>query len=73
MMDSTLARIARLESVAETTSEHLAVIEQDVAVIRPNYATKADIAASEATLLKWMIGTAITLASLAFAAAKVIN
>lgn len=73
MMDSTLVRIGRLESVAENTSGHLAAIERDVAVIRSNYATKADIAASEATILKWMIGTAITLVSLAFAAAKVIN
>lgn len=73
MMDSTLARVVRLESVAENTSEHLATIERDVAVIRSNYATKADMAASEATILKWMIGTAITLVSLAFAAAKIIN
>lgn len=36
-------------------------------------ATKADLAALESAMLKWFIGTVITIASLAFAAAKFIH
>ena len=39
------ARIAKLESLAEKTSERLAVIEKDLAVIKSNHATKEDVAA----------------------------
>jgi len=67
------ARITALESIAEKTLERLTMLEVDVAVIKSNYATKEDIAKSERTLLKWFIGTAITMTSLAFAAAKFIN
>lgn len=79
-MDIMEARIVKLELVTEKVLERLATVERDVAVIRSNYATKADIAALqasmatlEATMLKWFIGTAITLTGLVFAAAKWIN
>ncbi|MDQ1920198.1 hypothetical protein [Massilia pseudoviolaceinigra] len=81
------ARIVKLESMTEKILARLEAVERDVAVIRANYATKADlaavqvsIAALEATMIKWFVGTAIalaglsvTLAGLAFAAAKLIN
>ncbi|QPI53484.1 hypothetical protein IV454_28200 [Massilia antarctica] len=78
------ARMIKLESVTEKILERLAAVERDVAVIRANYATKADLAAVEAslrasiasleaTMLTWFIWTAIALASLAFTAAKLIN
>ncbi|NHZ34152.1 hypothetical protein F0185_11205 [Massilia sp. CCM 8692] len=74
------ARIVKLELVTEKILERLAAVERDVAVIRSNYATKADIAALqvsiatlETKMLKWFVGTAITLAGVAFAAAKWIH
>lgn len=36
-------------------------------------ATKADLAALESALLEWFIGTAITIAGLSFAAARLIH
>ncbi|NHZ96113.1 hypothetical protein F2P46_10230 [Massilia sp. CCM 8734] len=74
------ARIVKLELVTEKILERLAAVERDVAVIRSNYATKADIAALqvsiaalETKMLKWFVATAITLAGVAFAAAKWIH
>ena len=67
------ARIIALESLAEKTLKRLTTLEVDVAVIKSNYATKEDLAKLEGTLLKWFIGTAVTMTSLAFAAAKFIN
>ncbi|WP_229476915.1 hypothetical protein [Massilia rubra] len=79
-MDIMEARIVKLELVTEKILERLAAVERDVAVIRSNYATKADIAALqvsiatlETKMLKWFVGTAITLAGVAFAAAKWIH
>lgn len=37
------ARIAKLEHLAEQTADHLAALERDIAVIKSNYATKADV------------------------------
>jgi hypothetical protein len=37
------ARVAELEQIAKKTAEHLGNLERDVAVIKSNYATKADI------------------------------
>lgn len=67
------ARLTKLESVAEKTQDRLAAIEQDVAVIKSNYATKADISALESTLLKWFIATAVTMTGLAFTIAKFVH
>jgi hypothetical protein len=67
------ARISKLESVAEQTLERISSVELGLAVITSNYATREDIAKTEGTLLKWFIGTAITMVSLAFAAAKLIH
>lgn len=57
------ARITKLEAIAEKTSERLAAIEKDVAVIKSNYATKADVegaktAVSEAksSIIQWVVG-----------------
>ncbi|RSZ59656.1 hypothetical protein HF313_12960 [Massilia atriviolacea] len=79
-MDIMEARIVRLELAVEKILERLSAVECDIAVIRSNYATKADIAALQAAIaaletrmLKWFIGSAITLAGAAFAAAKWIN
>lgn len=61
-------RIAKLESLAEKTSERLAAIEKDMAVIKSNYATKEDIAAlrgdmkasvaeAKNSIIMWVVST----------------
>ena len=73
-------RTSSLELMAEKTLERMTVLEVDLAVIKSNYATredvakvKEDIARLEVTLVKWFIGTAVTIAGLAFAAARFFN
>lgn len=56
-------RIAKLETLAEKTSERLATIEKDLAVIKSNYATKADIAESKNSVVMWVV-SAVLLAQL---------
>ena len=65
------ARVAKLESLAEKTSERLAAIEKDVSVIKSNYATKEDLARLNADVFKAMndqtwkiIGAMITFGTL---------
>ena len=67
------ARLSKLELLAEKSLERTSSLELDLAVIKSNYATKEDLAKTEATLLKWFIATAVTMVSLAFAAAKFIH
>ena len=71
-------RIAKLETLAEKTSERLGAIEKDVSVIKSNYATKEDLALLKADMQKslgdlqktindqtWkLIGTVVTLSTL---------
>ena len=65
------ARIAKLESLAEKTSERLGAIEKDVSIIKSNYATKEDLALLKADVYKAMndqtwkiIGAMITFGTL---------
>ncbi|MBK6853256.1 MAG: hypothetical protein IPG93_17155 [Burkholderiales bacterium] len=57
------ARVAKLESLAEKTGERLNAIERDLAVIKSNYATKADLAEGNNRIIMWVVG-AIFLAQL---------
>jgi hypothetical protein len=64
------ARVSKLESLAEKTAERLTVIERDVAIIRSNYATKADIAGTKGdiaeaknSIVMWVV-SAVLLAQL---------
>jgi len=64
------ARVAKLETLAEKTAERLNVIERDVAIIKSNYATKADIAGTRAdiaeaknSIVMWVV-SAVLLAQL---------
>ena len=61
--DDMQARVAKLESLAEKTGERLNAIERDLAVIKSNYATKADLAEGNNRIIMWVVG-AIFLAQL---------
>ena len=56
-------RIAKLESIAEKTSDRLAALERDVAVIKSNYSTKADVAEAKNSVIMWVV-SAILLAQM---------
>lgn len=62
-------RVKELERTATDIRERLARMESGLAHV----ATRADVASVESTLLKWFVGTAIALAGLAFAAARLIH
>jgi hypothetical protein len=65
-MDDMNERIAALE-------KGMSALKIDMAVVRANCATKADLAILETNVVKWFVGTAITLAGVAFAIAKYIH
>ena len=56
-------RVAKIESIAEKTSVQLTALEKDVAVIKSNYATKADVAEAKNSVIMWVV-SAILLAQL---------
>lgn len=73
-------RVSKLELFAVEVRTRLAVIEEQVRNMLANMATKedianlrAEIARIESRMLRWFIGTAIALTTLAFAAAKLIH
>jgi hypothetical protein len=64
------ARIEKLESLGEKIVERLGGLERDIAVIKSNYATKADVAATRAdiadaknSIVMWVV-SAVLLAQL---------
>jgi hypothetical protein len=75
-------RVERLEDLYIEVVERLARLETRVELIASQMATKADIAqlatkaemaALETRMVKWFVGTAVTLAGLAFAAGKFVH
>lgn len=62
-------RIAKLEDTMTDVRERLVRIETQLG----HTATKEELHRMESTLIKWFLGTAIALASLAFAAAKFVH
>lgn len=54
-------RIGKLEALADKMVERLGSLERDVAVIKSNYATKADIADAKNSIVMWVV-SAILLA-----------
>jgi hypothetical protein len=73
-------RVERLEDFYVEVAERLARLETRVELMASQMATKADIAlirvemaALETRTIKWFIGTAVTLAGLAFAAGKFVH
>ena len=73
-------RIARLESFGDeclkdmrSVDVRLAKIETVADGLAKNSATKADVAQLESTMIKWFLGTSVTVAGVAFAAAKLVN
>lgn len=57
------ARIEKLESLGEKIVERLGGLERDVAVIKSNYATKADLADAKNSIVMWVV-SAVLLAQL---------
>jgi glutathione S-transferase len=68
-------RLARLETRVELIASQIATHATQMATKADiaQMATKADIAALETRMVKWFVGTAVTLAGLAFAAGKFVH
>jgi uncharacterized phage infection (PIP) family protein YhgE len=62
---------ATLQGTMNTLREELNTLRQELNTLRQEF--KASIANLESALLKWMVGTAISVASVAFAIAKFVK
>lgn len=54
-----------MEKRVEKLESELTAIKVDLAVIKDNYATKADLHEMTSSLIKWMVGTAVGLGAAA--------
>jgi GTP:adenosylcobinamide-phosphate guanylyltransferase len=64
--------LKRLGNVETDVSELKSKVSAILATV-PHLATKADLSALEASIIKWIIATVLTAAGLAFAAAKFVH
>ena len=68
-MEDILKRLGNVETyVSELRSQVSAIL-----AIIPHLATKADVAAVEAAIIKWIIATVLATAALAFTIAKYVH
>ncbi|WLI90020.1 hypothetical protein Q4S45_02520 [Massilia sp. R2A-15] len=56
-------RIAAVEAKVDGLADRMGVLERDVAIIKSNYATKADVAEAKNSVIMWVV-SAILLAQL---------
>ena len=56
-------RIAAVGAKVDNLADRMTVLERDVAVIKSNYATKADVAEAKNSVIMWVV-SAILLAQL---------
>lgn len=68
-MDDILKRLAALEaSMADVRAQVSALM-----ALVPHLSTKADVSALESSIIKWIIGTVLASAALAFSIAKFVK
>lgn len=68
-MEDVLRRLGNVETGVTDLKAQVARIEGVI----PSLATKEDVASLEATLIKWMIATALSSTALAFTVAKFVH
>lgn len=59
-----------LETFAEKAGDRLVTIEKDVAVVKSNYATRADVSDAKNSIILWLITAMIAIAGLVLAGAR---
>ena len=68
-MDDVLRRLSVVESLVAETHEDVSAIKATL----PHLSTKADISSLETKIIRWIVGTTIAVASVAFTIAKFVN
>jgi hypothetical protein len=68
-MDDVLRRLGVVESLVAETREDVSAIKATL----PHLATKADISSLETKIIRWIVGTTIAVASVAFTIAKFVK
>jgi hypothetical protein len=68
-VDDILRRLGAVESLATETRADVSAIK----AVLPHLSTKADLSSLETKIIRWLVGTLIGAASLAFTIAKFVN
>lgn len=68
-MDDVLRRLGIVETLTAETRNDVSAIKATL----PHLATKADISSLETKIIRWIVGTTIAAASVAFTIAKFVN
>jgi hypothetical protein len=64
------ARLRKVEEALGDVRVDIATVKQRLDSELPQVVTKAELKSTEATLIKWMVGVALAIGGLAFAAAR---
>lgn len=65
-------RLGRLETFSEKAGDRLVTIEKDVAVVKSNYARRADVSDAKRSIILWLIVALFAIAGIPLAAALVV-